>query len=172
MRNSLKCHPNTDPKPTLREWFAAMKAKASTLNAGKDRRPDATAFVPPASSAVSAAIHEHLRAYAGRLYAEVYKTEDAGSRAEQERDAFRAVLHTPLASDAERLAYAKAVIERAAGVHGLECYGNTRGAWMPTAYRNIAFGEYVPEPDMVLPEPDASEPVASDLGGQGVALAH
>ncbi|TXM93551.1 hypothetical protein [Methylobacterium sp. WL116] len=159
MRNSLKCHPTTAPKPTLRERFAAMKAKAAGLNAGKDRRPDPadplTASGLLASSAVSIAIHEHLRAYAGRLYAEVYRMEDAGTRAEQERDAFRAVLHTPLASDAERLAYAKAVIERAAGVYGSECHGSTRAAWMPTAYRNLAFGEYVPEPDMAGHQPAA-----------------
>jgi hypothetical protein len=169
MRNPFKRQPTADPISAMREQRAALEAKASTLNTGKDRRPDATASVPPASSAVSVAIHEHLRAYAERLYAQVYKMEDADTRAEQERAAFRTVLHTPLASDAERLAYAKAVIERAAGVYGLECHGNTRAAWMPTAYRNLAFGEYAPESDMAPPTPAAAGPVASDLG---VALAH
>ena len=172
MRNPFKRQPTADPISAMREQRAALEAKVSTLNAGKDRQPEPAApqaaSAPPASSAVSIAIHEHLHAYAERLYAQVYKMEDADLRADQERAAFWAVLHTPLASDAERFVYAKAVIERAAGVYGLECHGNTRAAWMAVAFRNLAYGEHVPESDMVSPTPAASEPVASD---QGVALA-
>ncbi|MCJ2039568.1 hypothetical protein MKK55_11535 [Methylobacterium sp. J-059] len=173
MRNPFKRQPTADPISAMREQRAALEAKASTLNAGKDRQPEPgaprTASAPPASSAVSVAIHEHLHAYAGRLYAEAYKMDDADTRAEQERAAFWAVLHTPLASDAERLVYAKAVIERASGVYGRECYGNTRAAWMGVAYRNFAFGEYAPESDMELPALAAAGPVASDGRGEYLA---
>ncbi|WP_243937708.1 hypothetical protein [Methylobacterium sp. J-059] len=158
----MKRRPSTGPKPTLRERFAAMRAKVAGLNAGKDRQSDPAgslaASVPlSAAAAVPIAIDRHMRAYAERLYAEAYGTADAGTRAEQERDAFRALLHTPLASDAERLAYATAIIARAAGVYGLECRGSTCAAWMPTAYRNLAFGEYAPEHDMAGHQPTAAD---------------
>ncbi|TXN73400.1 hypothetical protein [Methylobacterium sp. WL6] len=53
------------------------------------------------------------------------------------------------------------MIARASGAYGLECHGSGRAAWMPTAYRNLAFGEYAPEPDTADHQPAALATPAS-----------
>ncbi|MFK5600622.1 hypothetical protein ACFZ8E_27120 [Methylobacterium sp. HMF5984] len=76
MRNPLKL-PTTNLKPTLRERFASMKAKAAGLatetSQGRPASPAANPASAPLADAVSAAIDRHTQAYGERLYAEAYR---------------------------------------------------------------------------------------------------
>lgn len=104
-----------------------------------------------AGSALDAAIEAYDSAYAHRLYSAVAGEADVVERAEQEREAFRRLLHMPLGSDAARVAYAIAVLGRAAGHHGDECLGEGRTAPLAVAYRNLAHGQFWPEDEAPLP---------------------
>lgn len=104
-----------------------------------------------AGSALDAAIEAYDAAYAHRLYSAIAGEADVVERAEQEREAFRTLLHMPLGSDAARVAYAKAVLGRAVGYHGDECLGEGRTAPLAVAYRNLAHGQFWPEDEAPLP---------------------
>ncbi len=102
------------PRLSLRERYAALKGSAAKAMgrkpAGIARPPLAGAGRPSAALAALLAAHEMAYGYA--LYAEAYGMPDLAERRQAEEEAFRALLHSPLTSDADRAAYAAAVISR------------------------------------------------------------
>ncbi|KMO30726.1 hypothetical protein VQ02_27605 [Methylobacterium variabile] len=110
-------------------------------------------YTPPAlvgagapSKTLAARIEAHELAYAHALFAQTYGEPDAQARKQAEEETFRALLHTPLQSDADRVAYALAVIERqTSALVADRSFG--RDHPMPVAYRNLRFGEHAREPE-------------------------
>ncbi|TXM71470.1 hypothetical protein FV218_15160 [Methylobacterium sp. WL69] len=99
-----------------------------------------------AEAALHAALDAHLVAYAHRLHSATSAASDADARADDERRAFRNLLHMPLGTDGARVAYATAILGQACSVYGAECDALDRSSPLPTAYRNLAFGQHAPEP--------------------------
>lgn len=102
------------PRPSLRERYAALKGSAAKVIGNGPAR-----FSPPKpvgagkpSATLAAALAAHEMAYGYALYTEAYSLPDLAKRRQAEEAAFRALLHTPLHSDADRAAYAAAVISR------------------------------------------------------------
>ncbi len=112
--------------------------------AGITRPPLAGAGKPSAALAALLAAHEMAYGYA--LYAEAYGMPDLAERRQAEEEAFRALLHTPLTSDADRAAYAAAVISRQGNSRGDDTAAE-RDHPMAVAFRNITFGEHAREPE-------------------------
>ncbi|BCM88127.1 hypothetical protein [Methylobacterium indicum] len=136
------------PRLSLRERAAALKASAAKV---MRRTPPAAARPPLAgagkpSAALAALLAAHEMAYGYALYAEAYGLPDLAERRQAEEEAFRALLHSPLHSDADRAAYAAAVISRQGRCHG-EDTAAERDHPMAVAFRNITFGEHAREPE-------------------------
>ncbi|SFV14490.1 hypothetical protein SAMN02799631_05882 [Methylobacterium sp. 174MFSha1.1] len=135
------------PRPSLRDRYAALKGSAAKVM-GKPAR-----FAPPKpigagepSKALAAALAAHEMAYGYALYTDAYGLPDLTERRQAEEEAFRALLHTPLQSDADRAAYAAAVISRQ--MHSLgDASATERDHPMAVAFRNISFGENAREPE-------------------------
>ncbi len=148
------------PRPSLRERAAALKASAAKVMcrnpASAARPPLAGAGKPSADLAALLAAHEMAYGYA--LYAEAYGTPDLAERRQAEEEAFRALLHSPLTSDADRAAYAAAVISRQGNSRGDDT-ATERDHPMAVAFRNITFGEHAREPEAMryVGRPDAPE---------------
>ena len=87
----------------------------------------------------------HQLAYAQCLHGMGEDGADMAALRSAEEEAFRALLHAPLTSDADRGCYAAAVIERENGflVRG---YAGTRNDPLSVAYRNLRVGEHALEP--------------------------
>ncbi|KMO39306.1 hypothetical protein VQ02_10215 [Methylobacterium variabile] len=154
------------PRPSLRERAAALKVSAAKV-IGKGRSPHrwprlAGGGAP--SKALSDLIEAHMLAYARCLHGMGEEGADVPALRAAEEEAFRALLHTPLTSDADRGCYAAAVIERENGflVRG---YAGTRNDPLSVAYRNLRFGEHAPEPAQEAePEPvEAAAPVLMNI---------
>lgn len=136
------------PRPSLRDRLAILKGSAAKVM----RRPPAGIVRPKPpgagtpSKAVAAALAAHEMAYGYALYTEAYGLPDAAERRQAEEEAFRTLLHTPLHSDADRAAYAAAVISRQ--MHRLgDGSATERDHPMAVAFRNISYGEHAREPE-------------------------
>lgn len=136
------------PRPSLRDRLATLKGSAAKVM----RRPPAGIVRPKLpgagtpSKAVAAALAAHEMAYGYALYTEAYGLPDAAERRQAEEEAFRALLHTPLTSDADRAAYAAAVISRQMNSLG-DASAIERDHPMAVAFRNISYGEHAREPE-------------------------
>ncbi|KMO24946.1 hypothetical protein VQ02_34540, partial [Methylobacterium variabile] len=115
-------------------------------------------------------------AYGYALYAEAYGLPDIAERRQAEEEAFRALLHTPLTSDADRAAYAAAVISRQAQSLG-DASATERDHPMAVAFRNIALGEHAREPEALRhvgrpaePAP-AADPILAAIAASKAATA-
>ncbi|KMO20634.1 hypothetical protein [Methylobacterium platani] len=98
------------------------------------------------SKELTALLDAHEMAYGYALYTEAYGLPDLSERRQAEEEAFRALLHTPLQSDADRAAYAAAVISRQ--MHSLgDGVISGRDHPLAVAYRNIRLGEHAREPE-------------------------
>lgn len=166
------------PRLSLRDRLAAMKGSAAKVM----RRPPAGIVRPKLpgagtpSKAVTAALAAHEMAYGYALYAGAYGLPDIAERRQAEEEAFRALLHTPLTSDADRAAYAAAVISRQA--HSLGDGSATECDHpLAVAFRNIALGEHAREPETMRhvgcpaePAP-AADPILSAIAASKAATA-
>ncbi|SEP21748.1 hypothetical protein SAMN04487843_108233 [Methylobacterium sp. ap11] len=112
---------------------------------------------PKTSEALAALIKAHELAYGHALFADTYGEPDAAARRQAKEEAFRALLHTPLHSDADRAAYALAVIERQSSALVVD-RSLGRDHPMPVAYRNLRLGEYAREPVEMRDIGRAAEP--------------
>ncbi|MBK3400053.1 hypothetical protein [Methylobacterium ajmalii] len=133
------------PRPSLRERAAALKVSAAKVM-GKPAR-----FTPPKpigagepSKALAVLIDAHQLAYGRYLIARSDWTPDLSALRQAEEEAFRALLHSPLRSDADRVAYAVAVIERQSGALG-DHVVTGRDHPLSVAYRSLRFGEHARE---------------------------
>ncbi|KMO32902.1 hypothetical protein [Methylobacterium aquaticum] len=136
------------PRPSLRDRLATLKGSAAKVMRRQPAgivRPKLLGSGTP-SKAVAAALAAHEMAYGYALYAEAYGLPDIAERRQAEEEAFRALLHTPLTSDADRAAYAAAVISRQAQSLG-DASATERDHPMAVAFRNIALGEHAREPE-------------------------
>lgn len=155
------------PRPSLRERYAALKGSAAKV-IGKPAR-----FAPPKpigagepSKALAALIDAHQLAYGRYLIARSDWSPDLNALRQAEEEAFRALLHSPLRSDADRVAYAVAVIERQAGALG-DHVATGRDYPLSVAYRSLRFGEYARE---VAPE-TAADPILAAIAASKAASA-
>ncbi|SFV06174.1 hypothetical protein SAMN02799631_04366 [Methylobacterium sp. 174MFSha1.1] len=98
------------------------------------------------SDALTALLDAHELAYGHALCSEAYGLPDLAERRQAEEEAFRALLHTPMHSDADRVAYAIAVISRQMYSLG-DASATERDHPMAVAYRNLRFGEHAREPE-------------------------
>lgn len=116
------------------------------------------------SKAVAAALAAHEMAYGYALYTEAYGLPDAAERRQAEEEAFRALLHTPLHSDADRTAYAAAVISRQMNSLG-DASATERDHPMAVAFRNISYGEHAREPEAMrhVGRPAERQPAADPI---------
>jgi len=153
------------PRPSLRERYAALKGSAAKV-IGKP-----TQFAPPKpigagepSKTLVALIDAHQLAYARYLIARSDWSPDLNALRQAEEAAFRALLHSPLRSDADRVAYAVAVIERQSGALG-DHVATGRDHPLSVAYRSLRFGEHARE---AVPEP-VVDPVGSRPAGAPAA---
>lgn len=129
-------------------------------------RPDR--YTPPGlveagtpSEALTALLDAHELAYGHALCSEAYGLPDLAERRQAEEEAFRALLHTPMHSDADRVAYAIAVISRQ--MHSLgDASATERDHPMAVAYRNLRFGEHAREPEEMRSVGRKAEPSAVD----------
>lgn len=152
------------PRLSLRDRLTALKGSAAKVMRRQPAgiaRPKLPGSGTP-SKALAAALAAHEMAYGYALYTEAYGLPDLAERRQAEEEAFRALLHTPLTSDADRAAYAAAVISRQA--HSLGDNSATeRDHPMAVAFRNIALGEHAREPEAMRhigrkAEPDTQQP--------------
>ena len=163
------------PRPSLRERYAALKGSAAKV-IGKPAR-----FTPPKptgagepSKALAALIDAHQLAYGRYLIARSDWTPDLDALRQAEEEAFRALLHSPLRSDADRAAYAVAVIERQSGALG-DHVASGRDHPLAVAYRSLRFGEHAREPEETRPaeqEPEAeADPILAAIAASKAATA-
>lgn len=146
------------PRPSLRERYAALKGSAAKV-IGKPAR-----FTPPQpvgagkpSKALAALLAAHELAYGHVLYAQSYGLPGLPERRQAEEEAFRALLHAQLRSDADRAAYAAAVISRQ--MHSLgDASATGRDHPLAVAFRNLSFGEHTREPEAMRHVGRAAEP--------------
>ena len=105
---------------------------------------DGQASVGGPSETLTVLLDAHQLAYARCLHAFGEEGADIEALKAAEEEAFRALLHTPLLTDADRAAYAQAVIERQTGAL---VAGRSIGRDHPlaVAYRNLRFGEHIRE---------------------------
>lgn len=149
------------PRLSLRERYAALKGSAAKVmgrkSAGVTRPPLAGAGKP--SAALAALLTAHEMAYGYALYAEAYGMPDLAERRQAEEEAFRTLLHSPLTSDADRAAYAAAVISRQGNSLGDDSAAE-RDHPMAVAFRNITFGEHAREAEAMRHVGRPAEPEA------------
>ncbi len=165
------------PRPSLRERYAALKGSAAKV-IGKPAR-----FTPPKpigagepSKALVALIDAHQLAYGRYLIARSDWAPDLKDLRQAEEEAFRALLHSPLRSDADRAAYAVAVIERQSGALG-DHVATGRDHPLAVAYRSLRFGEHAREPEALRhigrpaePAP-AADPILAAIAASKAATA-
>ncbi|TNC16417.1 hypothetical protein FF100_04000 [Methylobacterium terricola] len=135
------------PRPSLRERYHALKGSAAKVIGKPPKRaqwPQLKGGSRP-SKPLTDLITAHNLAYARCLENMNEGGADLVALRAAEEEAFRALLHAPLISDADRGSYAAAVIERENGflVRG---YAGTRNDPLSIAYRNLRFREHAPEP--------------------------
>lgn len=97
------------------------------------------------------AIDLHAYAYAERRRSALEGAPDASANAAAEWEAFRALLGIPLVTDADRAAFATAVLERASGSLAEECWRKDPAAPLVLAFRNLAYGENALTPEQRQP---------------------
>ncbi|TNC06550.1 hypothetical protein FF100_34445 [Methylobacterium terricola] len=154
---------NSDaPRLSLRERYAALKGSAAkVIGKGQPRHqwPRLAGGGEP-SKAMSDLIEAHQLAYAQCLHGMGEERADMAALRAAEEEAFRALLHAPLTSDADRGCYAAAVIERENGflVRG---YAGTRNDPLSVACRNLRFGEHAREPEAMRHIGRVAEPEAA-----------
>ncbi len=119
--------------------------------------PAARADVP---ATISELIHAHEIAYGYALYTEAYGLPDLAERRKTEEETFRALLHAPMHTDADRVAYAIAVISRQAHSLG-DGSATERDHPLAVAYRNLRFGEHAREPEEIRHVGRKAEPEAA-----------
>ncbi|WP_125900988.1 hypothetical protein [Methylobacterium indicum] len=124
------------------------------------------------SAALAALLAAHEMAYGYALYAEAYGMPDLAERRQAEEEAFRALLHSPLHSDADRAAYAAAVISRQGNSRGDDTAAD-RDHPMAVAFRNITFGEHAREPKEMrhLGREVAPDPILAAIAASKAATA-
>nr|USU30158.1 hypothetical protein NG677_12155 [Methylobacterium sp. OTU13CASTA1] len=105
-----------------------------------------------AEAALHAAIDAHILAFEARYQSVLRAKPDAERRTEEEREAFRTVLHMPLGTDGARAAYATSVLGRASSILATECEMTDHNSPLAVAYRNLAFGQHerTPQPSTLL----------------------
>ncbi len=162
------------PRPSLRERAAALKASAAKVMGRKPvgitRPAQVGAGKPSAALAALLAVHEMAYGYA--LYAEAYELPDLAERRQAEEAAFRALLHTLLTSDADRAAYAAAVISRQGHSRGDDTAAE-RDHPMAVAFRNMTFGAHAWEPEEMrhLGREVAPDPILAAIAASQAATA-